>query len=291
MAMGKPVALLARAEDRETRGFISITIRRPVFGSTANWMFDPPVSTPTSRMMARAALRMTWYSRSVRVWAGATVTESPVWMPMGSKFSIVQITTKLSAQSRMTSSSYSFQPITDSSMSTSCMGERSRPRETRPSSSSVLYTMPAPVPPRVNEGRITQGSPVISATARASSTLFAMPLRGTSRPMRAMASLKSLRSSPNSTARRLAPMRRMPSRSRTPRRDSSTARFSAVWPPTVGRMASGRSRSRMASTVSGVRGSMYVRSAYSGSVMMVAGFEFTRETRGSRSSRTRTPGR
>ena len=56
--MGKPVALLARADERETRGFISMTTMRPVAGSTANWMFDPPVSTPISRMMAMAASRM-----------------------------------------------------------------------------------------------------------------------------------------------------------------------------------------------------------------------------------------
>ena len=35
-AMGNPVALLASAELRETRGFISITVIRPVSGSTAN---------------------------------------------------------------------------------------------------------------------------------------------------------------------------------------------------------------------------------------------------------------
>src|ERR1051325_1786514 len=70
LAIGNPVALLARAEERETRGFISITVMRPVAGSTANWMLDPPVSTPTSRMMARAALRIAWYSRVVRGWAG-----------------------------------------------------------------------------------------------------------------------------------------------------------------------------------------------------------------------------
>ena len=35
-AMGKPVALDARAEERETRGFISITIMRPLSGLTAN---------------------------------------------------------------------------------------------------------------------------------------------------------------------------------------------------------------------------------------------------------------
>ena len=74
-------------------------------------------------------------------------------------------------------------------------------------------------------------------------------------------------------------MRRTPSRSRTPRRESSTARLRAVCPPTVGSSASGRSRSRIVSTASGVSGSTYVRSAYSGSVMIVAGFEFTSATR------------
>jgi hypothetical protein len=44
LAIGKPVALLASADERDTRGFISITTRRPLRGSTANWMFDPPVS-------------------------------------------------------------------------------------------------------------------------------------------------------------------------------------------------------------------------------------------------------
>ena len=46
--------------------------------------------------MAAAASRMRWYSLSVSVCAGATVMESPVCTPMGSKFSIEQMTTKLS---------------------------------------------------------------------------------------------------------------------------------------------------------------------------------------------------
>src|SRR5208283_4718628 len=95
-AIGNPVALLASAELRETRGFISITTMRPFSGFTANCTLDPPVSTPTSRIIAAAASRMRWYSLSVRVCAGATVIESPVCTPMGSKFSIEQITTKLS---------------------------------------------------------------------------------------------------------------------------------------------------------------------------------------------------
>ena len=60
-----------------------------------------------------AASRMSWYSLSVSVWAGATVIESPVCTPIGSKFSMEQTMTTLSALSRITSSSYSFQPSTD----------------------------------------------------------------------------------------------------------------------------------------------------------------------------------
>ena len=67
LAMGKPVALDARAEERETRGFISMTISRPFCGLTENCTLEPPVSTPISRRIAMLALRITWYSLSVSV--------------------------------------------------------------------------------------------------------------------------------------------------------------------------------------------------------------------------------
>src|SRR5205814_3086264 len=38
-------ALDARAEERETRGFISMMTIRPVSGWIANWTLEPPVST------------------------------------------------------------------------------------------------------------------------------------------------------------------------------------------------------------------------------------------------------
>ena len=57
-AIGKPVAFDASADERETRGFISITIRRPSAGFTANCTFDPPVSTPISRSTLSEAVRM-----------------------------------------------------------------------------------------------------------------------------------------------------------------------------------------------------------------------------------------
>ncbi len=157
LAIGKPVALEARAEERETRGFISMTMTRPSTGFTANWMLQPPVSTPTSRMIAMPTSRSTWYSRSVSVMAGATVMESPVCTPMGSKFSMEQTTTTLSFLSRISSSSYSFQPRMDSSRSTSVVGERARPWPAMRRSSSSSWAKPEPAPPMVKDGRTTTG--------------------------------------------------------------------------------------------------------------------------------------
>src|SRR3954449_10970603 len=157
--MGYPVALEASALERDTRGFISMTTMAPVSGSTANWMFDPPVSTPMRRMQAKAASRISWYSTSDSVWAGATVMESPVCTPMGSRFSMEQTTTQLSARSRMTSSSYSFQPAIDRSMRISVTGLAASPAAAMSRSSSTLSAMPVPPPPRMYDGRTMSGKP------------------------------------------------------------------------------------------------------------------------------------
>ncbi len=111
-AIGKPVAFEASAEERDTRGFISITTMRPSAGLTPNCTLEPPVSTPISRSTASEASRMIWYSLSVSVSAGATVMESPVCTPIGSRFSIEQMMMQLSFLSRTTSISNSFQPST-----------------------------------------------------------------------------------------------------------------------------------------------------------------------------------
>ena len=227
-AIGKPVAFDARAEERETRGFISMTIRRPLFGSTANWMFDPPVATPTARITFRASSRIAWYSTSESVICGAIVIESPVWTPIGSRFSMEQTTTNVSATSRITSSSNSFHPRTDSSTRTSWTGESERPRLTIASKSSTLKAIPPPVPPRVNEGRMTTGKPKGRAIACASSRPWARPDRRTATPASSIAFLKRRRSSPSFTDRTDAPSVSMPCFARTPASSSATARFSAV---------------------------------------------------------------
>ena len=89
-------------------------------------------------MMAMEASRIFWYSRSVRVWAGATVMESPVCTPMASTFSMEHTITQLSAVSRMTSISNSFQPMTDCSIMTSPTGLAARPSPAISSRSSML---------------------------------------------------------------------------------------------------------------------------------------------------------
>ncbi len=156
-AIGNPVALDASADERETRGFISMTMTRPSSGLTANWMLQPPVSTPTARMTSIEMSRSRWYSRSVSVIAGATVIESPVCTPIGSRFSIEQTTTTLSAVSRISSSSYSFHPRIDSSSSTSVVGLACSPASAIRRSSVSSRASPEPAPPMVNEGRTTIG--------------------------------------------------------------------------------------------------------------------------------------
>ncbi len=278
-AIGNPVAFDASALLRLTRGFISMTTHRPSRGFCANCTFAPPVSTPIARITFRLASRIHCHSRSVSVCAGATVRLSPVCTPIGSTFSIEHTMHAWSARSRITSISNSFQPSSDSSISTSCTGLSASPAVTIDSSSAASCAIPPPAPPSVNPGRTTTGhDPIPSCTACASSRLCALPDRGTASPASAIAALKSPRSSALRITSARAPMSSTRYRASTPASSSATARFSAVCPPMVGSSASGRSRRMMAVSASTVSGSMYVWSANSGSVMMVAGLLLTSTT-------------
>ena len=70
----------------------------------------------------------------------------------------------------------------------------------------MLYAMPPPTPPSVNEGRITIGKPSDRASSIASGSERARPLCGTSRPISRIASLNSCRSSATLIAWIEAPM-------------------------------------------------------------------------------------
>jgi hypothetical protein len=115
--------------------------------------------------------------------------------------------------------------------------------------------MPPPVPPRVNDGRITTGKPIPACTCNASSSECASEERGQERPMRCIAFLNFSRSSALSIASREAPIISTPNFSSTPSRARSSAQLSAVCPPIVGSSASGRSFSMMRATTCQVIGS------------------------------------
>ena len=102
---------------------------------------------------------------------------------------------------------------------------------------------------------------------------------GLSSPIASMASRNFCRSSALSITSARAPIISTPCSASTPIRSSASAVFSAVWPPMVGRSASGFSLAMILATISGVIGSMYVASAKSGSVMIVAGLELTKTIR------------
>ncbi len=181
--------------------------------------------------------------------------ESPVCTPIGSRFSIEHTTTKVPAESRMTSSSNSFHPSTDASTRTWWEGEASRPFWSSLVKPSRSWAAPPPHPPRVKEGRRIAGNPMLSRAESPPSREFTVMAGNTGRPASSMARRKASRSSASRMDRTEAPSNRTPSRSRTPSSSSSIARLRAVWPPRVGMRASGRSFSRTAITVFRVRGS------------------------------------
>ena len=124
------MAFDASADERDTRGFTSITAYSVESGDSANWTLQPP-STPSARMIASAALRSRWWIWSVSVWTGATTIESPVWMPSGSTFSIEHTAMHVSSASRMTSYSTSCQPTRQRSTITWLIGLARKPARIR----------------------------------------------------------------------------------------------------------------------------------------------------------------
>ena len=134
------------------------------------------------------------------VCCGATVTLSPVWTPIGSTFSIEQTITQLSLRSRMTSSSNSPQPMTDSSSRICEIGDASRPPRTIWRNSSGVRAMPPPRPPSVYAGRTMIGRPMSIIASSASCAVVAIAERGIFRPARCIV----MRNSSRSSARQIA---------------------------------------------------------------------------------------
>ena len=107
----------------------------------------------------------------------------------------------------------------------------------------------------MNEGRATSGYPNSRAAASHSASVWQARLRGTSAPRPVTMSLNRCRSSAAVIASMLAPMSSTPYLVSVPAVCRPTAALRAVWPPRVGRSASGRSAAITFSSTSAVIGS------------------------------------
>ncbi len=156
------------------------------------------------------------------------------------------------------------------------MGLTARPWAIRSLASSGVKAKPPPPPPSVNAGRMTTGAASASKNRIPSATDSITADSGTGSPIPVTRDRKPPRSSAARTAASGVPRTRTAQRSRTPASSSATARFRPVWPPRVGSRASGRNSSMMRVTFSTVSGPISTVPPTSGSVITVAGFEFTR---------------
>ena len=150
------MALLAKADERLTRGFTSITQYSKLSGCKANCTLQPP-SIFNAVIIFNADERNIWYSLSPNVWLGATTILSPVCTPTGSTFSMLHTVMQFPALSRITSYSISFHPAIQRSIKHWLTRDNLRPLEQISWSWVSLWAIPPPVPPNVYAGLTTTG--------------------------------------------------------------------------------------------------------------------------------------
>ncbi len=173
-------------------------------------------------------------------------------MPSGSTFSMLHTVMQLSAQSRTTSYSISFQPVRSSSTRT--CGDSTNATLQSSFSSFSFTARPLPFPPSANAPRTITGKPIVFPAITPSATDSHAMLRGTSILIDRSSALNIALSSVFHMLSTLVPSTSMPCFCSTPRRSSSTPQFKAVCPPKLSAIASGFSRSIIRSTNAGVTG-------------------------------------
>ncbi len=201
---------------------------------------------------------------------------SPVWTPIGSKFSMEHTVMQLSFPSLMISNSISFQWCRYFSISTWPIIECRNPFLTTLLSSSSFHAIPEPRPPSTYAGLTITGYPIFWAAFLAASRLEHESLGATDAPAAWMALLNSSLSSVFMIASTEVPSTLTPYLSRTPSFASFTPVFKAVCPPKPRIMPSGLSFFIIFSMNSGVTGSRYTLSAISYEVCIVATLGFTK---------------
>ena len=184
---------------------------------------------------------MRWYSTSVRVWAGATVMESPVCTPMASKFSMEHTMMPLPARVAHDLHLVLFPAFDGSPPPAPRPPAKAQGPATRCRRSSSSCVRDAAAGAAHGEAgaqhhgvpeRLGDGQRVFNASTRSRCGPFRCPARPCS-------SLNSLRSSPRLMASRSQPIISTPYLSSTPDSASSTAAFRPVWPPECGQQRVG----------------------------------------------------
>ena len=201
--------------------------------------------------------RSRWYSRSVSVSAGATVIESPVCTPIGSTFSIEQTTTTLSARVAH-QLELVLLPAEDRLLEQHLGGRRVVQARAGDAAQVGLVVREARAEAahrerRPHDDRVAQ---VLGDGEARPRSCARSALRADSAPQPLDDALeRSGGPRPCWIASTFAPMSSTSYFSRTPASCSAIAALSAVWPPRVGSIASGRSLAMIVSTTSGVIGS------------------------------------
>ena len=194
-------------------------------------------------MMALAASRICWYSRSVSVCAGATVIESPVCTPIGSMFSIEQTIDHV-VRAVADDLELEFLPA-EQALFDQHLADARGAEPARDDALELLRRLRRsrrPRRPACTPAGCTHGRPDLRrAPSQASSSVCATPLL---RHVQADALHRVLEEPAVLRLRdRLRATRRSattPCLARMPRSWASIAQLSPVWPPSVGSNASTR---------------------------------------------------
>ena len=257
LAIGKPVAFDASAEERETRGFISMTMMRPVAGSTANWMLQPPVSTPTSRMIVDADV-----AQLLVLAVGEGQRRGDGDRVAGVHADRVDVLDRADDHDVVGCVAHELELVllpAEDRLLEEHLGGRRVVQALAGDAAQVLLVVGEARAEAAHGERGPHDERVAEVLDRAPAPprwCGAMRSARPRRRSRARRSLKMLRGPrPCWIASKLAPMSSTPYFSRMPRSCSAIAAFSAVWPPRVGRIASGVSLAMIVSMTSGVIGS------------------------------------
>ena len=220
-----------------------MTTIRPVSGCTANWMLQPPVSTPTSRSTAMARSRMRLVlavgqrhrRRDRDRVAGVHAHRVDVLDRADDDDVVVAVAHQLELELLPAEHALLDQHLVHRA--------RGQPGGGHPAQPLRVAGHPgAGAAHRERRPQHHRQAELVGGRQHLVQRRGRPPLRGTSPPTARTISLNRSRSSPRRIASTSAPISRTPYRSSTPVSASSTAMFSAVWPPRVASTASGRSR-------------------------------------------------